>query len=299
METLKYGYIKFNSRYIPNFLKKGEKNEQKCNLNNCVYIISDKPVDIIFNGKIFVLESGEHYIPNFHVFSTLRILSDHAEVYDNCIVDTHYHEVFRLMNNYLVYIDTLHNNDNNLKVVFTSGMCGSLNDSDIERTSNKKGNILEDFNLNFFDYYQYQYRDPGEYIHSRFIYNTDVGIVQKDTEVTKYLEDWDKQFVRESMPPCIAIVYKGKNFESLKNVLKTKYNITLEKCTPEVIKHRKMKKYEEIISQIVKYNEKLQNGSPIFEFITTREIPFTLEDYNKIKEKYPDELPPGDLILIH
>ena len=98
------------------------------------------------------------------------------------------------------------------------------------------------------------------------------------------------------MPPCIAIVYKEKNYSSLKSILKTKYNITLKKGTPEVITHKKLRKYEEIITQIVKYNEKLQNGSPVFEFITTKEIPFTLEDYNKIKEKYPDELPPGDLV---
>jgi hypothetical protein len=63
--------------------------------------------------------------------------------------------------------------------------------------------------------------------HSCFIYHNNIADVQKDSDITQYLLNYDKNFVRESMPPCIHIIYTNDNYLKLKEVLKTKYSIEL------------------------------------------------------------------------
>jgi len=69
METLKIGYLKYNTRYIPECVKeKSDGNFSKC---DTIYIKSDKPIEIemMFEKACdktinYTIDSGEHILPN-------------------------------------------------------------------------------------------------------------------------------------------------------------------------------------------------------------------------------------------
>ncbi len=306
--VLKYGYIKYNTRHIPQFMKEGELTSESY-IHGPFYIKSEIPVNLNIGGIKFVLESGEHYIPKYHTFSELYIKTDlsnpNIKVYKDCVETV---EHFRCVNqtfNYTICIDSIHS-DVDTHTVFINGMSYTLSHdkliSHILRNSNDI-DMGEDFLwLRIYDVETFIQKDKNKYMYFDYIYSCDIAKVQKDTEVTQYFVNWDKDFIRLSFPPCIAIVYTEENYEPLKNILKEKYNISITKIKPTKTTVRTIKSYEDICANIAEHYNVLDEGfrRNIYELVTLKEIPFTRDLYEKLKEKYPGnkKLPEDEFVLI-
>ncbi len=279
--NLKIGFVKLNTSYIPTFFKK-ERVMDGLKLQNSIYIKSNIPLPIEIGGVEYTLESGKHYIPYLHIYHNIKILTDlsnneECEVYHNCLCDDKYHDAFIIMCQYnFVLVKSIHSENKSAIFIFGSGMAGLTT---YEEISNKKVNEYNIYFssdcrwLSFCDIYKN--KDPTKDTYSQFIYNINIKQVQEDNDVTQYLINWDKDFVRDSMPPCIAICYSETNYEELKDVLKRKYNIKLSKPR-EPNNVIKIKPYENILSQIRERNNNIKKYKDmgIFEFVTLSEMPF-------------------------
>ncbi len=302
--NLKLGFIKLNTSYIPTFFSK--ERVMDCSvLEKNIYIKSNIPLLIEIGGVKYTIESGEHYIPNLHIYHHIKILTDlsnneECEVYHNCICDDKYHDAFIMMCQYnFVLVKSIHSENESTIFIFGSGMGGSTT---YEKIYDKKVN---GDNINFSSDCRwlsscdiYKNKDPTKDTYSQFIYDINIAQVQKDNDVTQYLINWDKKFVRDSMPPCIAICYSETNYEELKDVLKRKYNIKLSKPR-EPHNVIKIKPFENILSQIRERNDNIKKYEDmgIFEFVALSEMPFTIDLYNKLKKQCGDsDIPYEDLI---
>ena len=135
----------------------------------------------------------------------------------------------------------------------------------------------------FISYVTYTYKDDSKNIHSGFLYNDAVFKIQKDEDVTKYLTNWDKDWVRMSMPPCIAIAFQRENFEALKSILKEKYNVTIKLENFSCKRIQKMKSYEYMLDQITKSGLKVEFSPEIYEKFKEKDDPTPLEELVEYK----------------
>lgn len=303
--NLKYGFVKYNTKYIPTFISEGVLTT-KSFINGPFHIKSDIPIELNIGGRDYTLDSGEHYIHNFNTYHELRIMTDlsnpNIQVYHNCIVEDYYSHFCSLIT-YNVCIDSIRFGSGDKITVFANGMCTYSTHDELVSSIMPKDNEINfsnDFRwIHFYDSKIYIQKDKNKYTHSSFIYDWNIANVQNDEKVTQYLVSWDKGFVRSSAPPCILIIYTEEKYIKLKDILKRKYNINLEKGKPNEYKVRTIKSYEDICSQITKHNNLLQEGS-FYDFVTLKEVPFTLEIYEKMKEQYPSDkpLPPNDFIIL-
>lgn len=290
--NLKYGFIKLNTSYIPTIWSK-ELVTDRFKLNGSIYIKSKIPLELEIGGLKYTINNGEHYIPSsIHTYHEIKILTDifnnsECEIYHNCACNDEYFTAEKIIINYLILINSIFPKNKNECTIFSIGMGGSSTYKKIcdRKLDENYINFSRDFYWLFY-YDIYMHKDPNQYTYSQCIYHMDIDKVQKDEDVTQYLINWDKNFVRQSYPPCIAISYYETNYEPLKKILKNKYDIKLNKPQPNDI--RKIKPYEEFVSQILERNNKIKQFEElgIFEFVTLNEIPFTMDLYNTIKKQY-------------
>lgn len=293
MDNIKFGFFMFNATYIPNIVQK-KKFTGNAKLKNDIYIKSKMSLDIEIGGTKYLLKSGEYYIPGFYTFHDINILTDltnndDCEVYHECMCDKDYFGAFKTMISDSILVKSIHPKNENEYIVFRGGMGGTLTYEQIcER------NKIDENNINFSAicwlqcHDVYMNKNSGDDTYSQFIYHVNIKDVQKDHDVTQYLTNWDKDFVRHSMPPCIAINYSESNYEALKKVLKKKYDINLYKCEPDYI--RTVKPYDKIVSQIAERNNHIKKYEDlgIFKFVTLNEVPFTMDLYNELKKQVGD-----------
>lgn len=74
---------------------------------------------------------------------------------------------------------------------------------------------------------------------------------------------------------------KDEDYNIIRDLLNKKYNIELRKRKAEDV--YVVRSYEDMLSQLVKYNEKLNfyKDTGIFEFVVVREYAFTLDVYQE------------------
>lgn len=127
-----------------------------------------------------------------------------------------------------------------------------------------------------------KYDGESDYYYD-FIYHIDIHLVQKDTEITDLLYSYDKDFVRESYPPCIYIMFHDKNYDKLSELLKNKYNIT-DFYKSKRVYNRTNKSYEELKNAIIEHNNciKYYESDGAIEFVKQKSIPFTKEFYEDL-----------------
>lgn len=279
---LQYGYIKFNTRYIPTFIKKQEVTN-KNSVYGFIHVKSESPVLLEFeNNKKYTLESGEHFLPRFHTFQTLKILSE-CEVYE-CVCDPKYFDVFLFLTSYNIVVDTLKPiNGNDDHVMFHNGVCMTISHDKLIDAC-----VCDDYLTWLKLYDTYIYKDPTNYEYSVCIKHEDVDKIQEDEEVKQYRAKPYKDYIMYSSPPCIGITYKDTNYEALSEVLLRKYNYNLYKPSKPNTMQR-LNSNEDICSQIVKRNEELQKYPHIFEFKCVQS-----SSYINIKLSIADGLIPMD-----
>lgn len=129
--NLRYGFIKFNTTFIPIFLHKEKLTDGK-NANSSIYIKSKIPQIIKFDSIEYTLDCGEHFIPNVHSFHKFIILTDltnneECEVYHNCVVDNNYFIALPLLySSNLIAVNTIHPKNNNKYTIFNYGMASCI-----------------------------------------------------------------------------------------------------------------------------------------------------------------------------
>lgn len=286
--TINYicGYVKFNTRYIPNIISKNkhEKNQQ---LNGNIYIKSEIPIELKIGGVNYILNEGEHFIPSvIHACHYIELITEISnndiEIYIDCLVDEQYLNMLYVISSYFFCVDSINvknaNHDidyadcSNLKTIFAYGMCNALS---VEKINQCEYGI----NLNLHNVIENH--DMKKY--SCFIYSCEIESVKNDKEITDLLINYDKNIVRQSYPPCIGICYEETNYEKLKNILISKYNIEIKLPNKADSIYGK-KTYDEILHIINKHNQKMTECLKIeaFEFVITKEIPFTIDYYNSL-----------------
>jgi hypothetical protein len=140
----------------------------------------------------------------------------------------------------------------------------------------------------FISFDEYTFKDENRRRYSGFLYDTQVSKIQKDDEVTRYFDGWDRDWVRASSPPCIAVSFTLRNFESIKRVLKEKYNVTfsLDLRFSEILV-KKMKSYDHMLERIKQSGLKVEFSPEIYEELrkeySTDEVP--LEDLAEVLKK--------------
>jgi hypothetical protein len=142
----------------------------------------------------------------------------------------------------------------------------------------------------FISYDEYTYKDESRDAYTGFIYDDQVSKIQKDEDVTKYFINWDRDWVRMSMPPCIGVSFTAKNFETLKSILKEKYNVTikLENFRRNII--RKLRSYEHALDRITKSGLKVEFTPEIYEKFKEKDDPTPLEDLVEYKSPLLEKL---------
>ncbi len=292
---LNKGAIKLYTSYIPKFLhKENFLNNTNAEIKN-IYIKTPVSLNLEIGGSKYILKEGEHFIPNIHTFHNFKFLSDvnniqDIEIYNNCVYDDEYFELIKVLAYYTTILTSIVHKELNYPAMIGYGMCTGTRD-----INNIKRNIpdldLDKLSLKFdFNWLGTKKVVNREFVkvntYSQFIYGMDVKKVQKDSNVTDLLVNYDKDFTRDSMPPCIAICYEEQNFDKLQKILNTKYNIKLYKPDkPDTVFETKT--YEEIVNDITNHNSKIKEFEEkgLIEFIITNVIPFTLDRYNKYIKK--------------
>ncbi len=299
--TINHGYIKLNTNYIPKFYEKEGKviskikitdKKQLNELCGSVHIINPIPLEIEIGRRKYILEKGEHYIPKcIHFYHTFKILTDifsckeEINVYADCIESDLYFHSFSKMSNHIVVTETIKSNfgegkDNhvNERTVFYCGMAETLNINKlIDETNNKYSKHPDYIGKSVY----VSWDGISERTCSTFLSGYDLEEIQKDIEVTSLLSDYDKG-IRLSDPPCILIQFKESKIAELTDILDKKYDMALHGYS--YCNEYRKKTYEEMAIELVKYNEEMDKivEEGIFEFVTVKQIPFTVEYYNKI-----------------
>lgn len=299
--TINQGYIKLNTNYIPKFYEKeGEvigktkitDQKQLNELCGSVHIINSIPLEIEIGGRKYILEKGEHYIPKFiHFYHQFRILTDifssneEINVYTECIDSDFYFQSIRKMSGHIVVTETIKSNFGegkddhvNERTVFYCGMAGTLNiDKIIDETNNKYSEHPDYIGKSVY----VSWDGISERTCSTFLSGYNLEEIQQDTEVTSLLSYYDKG-IRLSDPPCILIQFKESKRYELADILDKKYDMVLHGYS--YCNEYRAKTYEEMAIELIKYNEErdkiVEEG--IFEFVTVKQIPFTVEYYNKL-----------------
>ncbi len=289
-KILNYGLIKVNTNYIPNFISK-ERWTNNIKLESSIHIKSSIPITLELGGAEYILESGEHYLPFTYGFHDIKIKTDitnnnDVEIYHKCLTDEQYYNAYCLMLKYPIYINTIHKNssspnESDSNTIYCYGMFGTVSDNDLYSV-NKSFTLNSNSNCFWLKLEKLVESDKVK-TYSQFIYHKDIHLVQNDTEITKLLVNYDKDYVRQSYHPCIAICYEETNYQALKNILNSKYNIKLVlPKEPDRVYENKI--YEEIVNEVLDHNEKINYYQDIgvFEFISLKKIPLTLQFYNQI-----------------
>ena len=298
MESLKYGYLNYNTRYIPKNI-----NEKLINVDgnfekfDNIYIKSDKPIEIevisdendtsIYKIMPYTITSGEHFIPYYFTKQNIKILNGEGVEMYKC---SDYKNNFEIVNDYICIIETIEHYDTiDHHTKYKFGLYYNCDYPWIYTHKSIESGLLRyicrTFEKDFIwiDYYDcYQFKNKNDYMYSHLICHEDIHIIQKDKEVTVFLDVWDKDLIRYESGSCILVTYNEKKFNNLQKVLKKKYKYILNKPEPIIIK--KLKTYENIYLQIAEHNKKLKTLNKAFNFVTVEEIPFTLEVYNQLKE---------------
>lgn len=304
METLKIGYLKYNTKIIPDCVKqKSDGNFSKC---DNIYIKSDKPIEIelikenVWWGKNipYIIPSGEHFIPSYFTIADIKILNEKDVEMYTC---PDYESNFEILNHYYCMIETIEHWCNPYTkdyIILQSGKHLWHYDSHSDIETSLLRYIIRSFQKDFpwIDYYDcYQFKNKNDYMYSPKLKHKDMYKMRQDKDVTVFLEYWDITYGEDVKVRC-----NEKKFNHLQNVLKRKYKYILEKPEPNIIK--KLKSYENIYQQIAEHNKKLEkflDDNQAFEFVIVEETPFTLEVYNRLKkESSHSEVPLEKLIPI-
>jgi len=296
--SFKFGIIKLNENYIPNIIVKEKWTNKKGYLKGNIYINTPIKLNVEIGGSLYIFKKGSYFIPNMCNFHNIKILTDISnnnkiEIYDCCFTDDYYNESFKLAIKYKIITNTITKLDNKKfsddVAIFGSGMCG--NNSESYFSSNyylNNSQFILSSECIWFNKTKLISRDRIKInTYSQFLHHLNVKLIQNDDDITCLLEYYDKDFVRESYPPCILITYSEQNFEKLKEVLKTKYDKDI--CMPkEPDKLFEKKTYNEIIDEIKIENEKLEKyeKAGIFKFIQLKKMPFTKNCYDHIYENF-------------
>lgn len=293
--NLKYGYVKLNTEFIPKIIEKTKCVwNSYCLIDGNIYIKTPVEIDVDIGGVRSKFMAGEYFIPKVLFYHGIRIVTDISknediEIYYNCILDKEFNYIkgIMLLPEYYIICDKIYRNREEFGQenigVFKTGMCDVLPEYYF-KTEDYLKQVISNKDCCFLQKNDCRKQIDSNKIkinsYTQFIRNTNVGKIQKDEDVTKFLIYYDKDYVRKSYPPCIEICYFESDYESLKKVLKEKYNVKLIK--PQADQLYENKSYEEIYELVYKYNIWLDkcNKSGICNFISVIEIPFTKEYYN-------------------
>jgi len=221
------GYICYDTRIIPTFEKESMIELFDNNIYQSTLFDANSDFHLEICGNIFRFEKGMHYLPNLCPFHPVKLIDNFENVKRYRIVtDDNYFIAYKSMCYYVVVFTNIFN-DNNENLLMACGMSNKLNieGHDFNMLIHKcyyKPNTTKNIKI-----------DISKSSCSKYIYSHDVSKIQKDSKITDLLENWDKDFIRESFPPCIAICYKYENHDKLEELLNELYRIKLGKYNPD------------------------------------------------------------------
>lgn len=267
---LYHGYIKFDTKNILPIINKTKITNNKIILEGIIQIISPIPVNIQIGEINCILESGNHLIPDFHKHHQLKILSDNFSnssfhVYSNCILDSTNANIFDCIKYYSTHIYTIRCSNDNSPIVFNYGQCYSANEEIYLSNNPTTPGIY------FFEYKwlkiktptQTENNDISKIIYTEFIYHENSHLIINDNELLELLRfcDGSKHRYANSTNSCVCVSFVYSNYEKIKLILKSKYNIDLVLSIPIARKKKiiyKFDTYEQALDKVNQHNSTLK-----------------------------------------
>jgi len=248
-DLIRKGYIIYNTAQTPTdvYIESKPPPEPNQNFNlggHCIECTEN--FTFIANGLQLVLGKGKHYFPPIFAFSTFHVIdntpiSSYEAIYDNSLSQVEY------FIQYPIVFENLSDPLNNNKCCGLKGCLGvfdgSLCDTNYYKPRKEK----------------YVKTITHHDLTSAWLYSHQIDKVQKDPEITQYFTGYDKYWVRQSNPPCIAVSYKRENREILERLLKDKYDIKLPDFEPVNEPIYEPTTYEEQKAEFDAYFEKIKS----------------------------------------
>ena len=183
-------------------------------------IETSQDIVVLIGGSLYILKAGTHYFPYLPTFHEFMIPKNAPVKVSTIMFESFYCEMEEAQKMllrgpaFIVYSGIA--SPDGTHAIMSAGVYGSTPDLAHYLTTNgrKAPTIPKHKSVQI----------PN--VRSLWLYHKDISKIQKDPEVTKYFLTYDKDFVRCSMPPCIAVTYRDTDMEALRQILSRKYGIS-------------------------------------------------------------------------
>ncbi len=183
-------------------------------------IEASQDVEVLIGGAPYILKAGAHYFPYLPAFHSFAIPKVAPVKVSTIMFESYYCEMeeaqkmLLLGPAFIVYSGITSPNDDETAIM-SEGMYGRIPDLASFLTNSKRAPTVS----------KHKYVQTSN-VRSQWLYHMDISKIQRDPEVTKYFLTYDKDYVRQSMPPCIAVTYRDTDMEALRQILSRKYSIS-------------------------------------------------------------------------